>query len=327
MKKDEILTLLRERNSYVSGQELCEKYGVSRTAVWKVMSQLKKEGYEIESVQNKGYRLVSQEDVLSEAEIKSRLSTKWAGQQVVFYDITGSTNNDSKLMAEQGATEGTLVVADAQSSGKGRRGRVWETPKGTNIAMSLLLRPAFAPNVAPGVTLVMALAVSEAISKVTGLQTKIKWPNDIVANGKKICGILTEMSVEMDAINYVVIGVGINVNGVEFPEEIKTTATSLRLETDFVISRAELIAEVMKCYEEYYEIYCQYGNLKGLVETYNNQLVSMGKEVRVLDPLGEYNGISHGINEQGELLVEKEDGTTVTVYAGEVSVRGIYGYV
>lgn len=327
MKKDEILVLLRERNDYVSGQELCEKYGVSRTAIWKIMSQLKQEGYQIESVQNKGYLLVGQEDVLSEAEIKSRLSTKWAGQQVVFYDITGSTNNDVKKMAEDGAKEGLLIVADSQTSGKGRRGRVWETPKNTNIAMSLLLRPEYEPNVAPGVTLVMALAVASAIQKITGEDVGIKWPNDIVIRGKKVCGILTEMSVEMDAINYVVIGIGINVNGDSYPEEIAKTATSLKMETGNQVSRASLIAETCKYFEEYYETYCQYENLKGLLELYNSKLVSKEKEVRVLDPKGEFTGVSQGINEQGELIVLKEDGTVTNIYAGEVSVRGIYGYV
>lgn len=327
MKKDEILMMLRERNTYMSGQELCEKFGVSRTAVWKVMTQLKKEGYEIESVQNKGYRLIRQEDVLSEAEIKSRLQTKWAGQQVVFYDITGSTNNDCKLMAENDAKEGLLVVADAQTGGKGRRGRRWENPKGTNVAMSLLLRPSFAPDTAPGVTLVMALAVSEAFRRIAKTDTAIKWPNDLVIGGKKVCGILTEMSVEMDAINYVVIGVGLNVNGENFSEELKNKATSLKLETGKVISRASLVAETMKYFEEYYASYCEHGNLSGLIELYNSRLVSLNREVLVLDPKGEFGGISRGINETGELMVEKEDGTVVAVYAGEVSVRGVYGYV
>ena len=202
--KTEILRLLKETHDYVSGQQICDKFGVSRTAVWKAVEQLKKEGYAIEAVRNKGYRLVESPDVMSKAEIQSMMKTKWAGKHVIYYDETDSTNIQAKLAGENGSAHGTLVVADRQVAGKGRRGRSWESPKGVCVYMTLLLRPELAPVRAPMLTLVMALSAAEAIREKTGLPAGIKWPNDIVLNKKKICGILTEMSTEIDYINYVV---------------------------------------------------------------------------------------------------------------------------
>ena len=196
--KTEILKLLRESGDYISGQELCGKFGVSRTAVWKVINQLKEEGYGIEAVQNKGYRLNANPDVLSFSELKSRMQTRWAGKNIVYYEETGSTNMDAKLLGEQGAVHGTVVVADKQNAGRGRRGRSWESPAGKDIYFTIMLRPGFEPDKAAGLTLVMALSVAEAVRSCCGLEAGIKWPNDVVLNGKKICGILTEMNVETD---------------------------------------------------------------------------------------------------------------------------------
>lgn len=325
--KAKILSLLRESGEYVSGQELCGKFGVSRTAVWKVMNQLKEEGYEIEAVQNKGYRLLRTPDVLSESELKSRIHTEWAGKQVLFLKETMTTNADAKRLAEEGAPHGTLVVADRQSAGRGRRGRSWESPAGTSVYMTIALKPDFAPAKASMLTLVMALAVAEAVTEVTGLEAGIKWPNDIVVNRKKICGILTELSMEADYIQSVVIGVGINTNQESFPEEIKATATSLYLEKGEKISRAELIAAVMKHFEHYYELFTQKEELSLFREAYEKRLVNRNCKVRVLDPKGDFEGTAEGITDTGELLVRLADKSVVQVYAGEVSVRGYYGYV
>ena len=327
--KRKILTVLREREDYVSGQELCDALGVSRTAVWKVIKQLKEEGYKIEAVQNKGYRLVESPDIMDESEIGSRLHTRWAGSELHYYAETGSTNADAKQFAEQGAVHGTLVVADTQTSGRGRRGHSWQSPAGTTIAMSLVCRPDFSPEKASMLTLVMGLAVADAIAEVTGLDTKIKWPNDTVINQKKVTGILTEMSAEPDYIQYVIIGIGINVNsGIEaFPEEIRDMATSLKIESKKQISRAEIIAAVMKYFENYYEIFCRTQDLSGIREAYHKRLANLNADVKVLDPKGTYPGIARGIDEDGNLLVELSDGTVQKVNAGEVSVRGLYGYV
>lgn len=325
--KTEILKLLRESGDYISGQELCSKFGVSRTAVWKVMNQLKEEGYGIEAVQNKGYRLKITPDVLSFSELKSRIRNKWAGRNIYYYEETGSTNIDAKRLGEEGAVHGTVVAADKQNAGRGRRGRTWESPAGKDIYFTILLRPEFAPDQAVGLTLVMALSVAEAVTRRCGLEAGIKWPNDVVLNGKKICGILTEMTMETDYIQYVVIGVGINVNLDVMPEEIGQKATSILLESGRETARAELLQEVLEGFEENYEIYEKDLNLSHMLEEYNGYLVNRDRQVRVLDPKGEFEGIARGINASGELLVETKDGKTVEVYAGEVSVRGIYGYV
>ena len=222
--KSEILRLLKESNDYISGQQLCDRFHVSRTAVWKAIEQLKKEGYEIEAVRNRGYRLLDSPDIMSETEIKSLMETEWAGKEVLYFDEIDSTNNRAKELGEKDGTHGTLLVADRQVAGKGRRGRVWESPKGISIYMTILLRPQLIPTKAPMLTLVMAQSVAEGIRDVTGMEVGIKWPNDIVMNKKKVCGILTEMSTEIDYINYVVIGVGINVNQKSFDEELKDKA-------------------------------------------------------------------------------------------------------
>ena len=182
------------------------------------------------------------------------------------------------------------------------------------------------------VTLVMALSVAQAIEEVTGMSARIKWPNDIVVNRRKVCGMLTEMSTtpEMGEIQYVVVGVGINVNqaGSEaFPEDIRETATSLRIEAGRVIGRSELTEKVLAHFEENFEIFTKSLSMRPLMDDYQAHLINIDKQVRVLDPAGEYTGISRGINEAGELLVEREDGSCEAVYAGEVSVRGLYGYV
>lgn len=325
--KSEILRLLKENDTYISGQQLCEQFQVSRTAIWKVIDQLKKEGYQIEAVRNKGYRLIESPDVMSKAEIDSLVDTKWAGKNVIYYDETDSTNNRAKEAGNNKEPHGTLFVADMQMAGKGRRGRVWKSPSGSSIYMTILLYPDIPPVKAPQLTLIMAIAVAEGIREVTGLETKIKWPNDIVVNGKKICGILTEMSTEIDYINHVVIGIGINVNMESFPEDIAKTATSLRIEAGKEFRRFELIAAIMEHFEKAYEAVCEAGSLEPIMEDYNCLLVNCGRQVRVLEPEHEYDALALGIDKTGELQVECEDGSRKSVFAGEVSVRGIYGYV
>lgn len=325
--KSEILTLLRERKDYVSGQELCGRFGVSRTAVWKAIGQLKKEGYEIEAVQNRGYLLRESEDVFGQHELESRMTTRWAGHPVFFYESLGSTNLQAKQLAEEGCGQGTLVVADMQTAGRGRRGRAWSSPAGTNVYFTLVLKPEYHPDCVSMVTLVMALAVAEGIRAACGVEAGIKWPNDIVAGGKKLCGMLTEMSMERDYIHHVVVGAGINVRQQEFAPEIAERAVSLEQICGQRVSRALLIADVMAAFEKYYECFEREHSLAGLLEQYNGLLVSRDREVCVLDPKGEYRGISRGVNARGELLVELAGGRLAEVYAGEVSVRGVYGYV
>lgn len=325
--KTEVLKMLKDAEDYLSGQEISDRLHVSRTAVWKVIRQLEAEGYEIEAVRNRGYRLSRVGDVMSRAELESTVDTEWAGQTILYFDETDSTNTEARKAAEDGAPHGTLAVADYQSMGKGRRGRSWEAPHGVGIWMSLVLRPGLHPTCASMLTLVAALAVADGIRQVSGLEARIKWPNDIVAGGKKVCGILTEMSTELECIHYVVTGIGINVANREFPEEIRDVATSVWLETGKEIKRSQLIAAIMKSYETYYARFMETRDMSRLLEEYNGLLANCGQKVQVLSPDHSYTGTAIGIDETGELLVRGEDGETRRVLSGEVSVRGIYGYV
>lgn len=329
--KTKILTYLRDEKGYLSGQELCNRLGVSRTAVWKVIKQLQEEGYRIEAVKNKGYYLQETPDLLSASEITSRLTTQWAGRQLTYLEKTTSTNSVANKYAEDGKPHGTLIVADLQEQGKGRRGRGWYSGSGVNIYMTLLLRPVFSPDLASMLTLLMALSVSKALQKCCSQESEhkiqIKWPNDILCNGKKVCGILTEMSAQMDFINHVVIGVGINVNQTEIPENIINMATSLQKETGEKFQRSILIADIMKNFEEYYKEFEKIRSLCTVMDEYNKELVNCEKMVKVLGGKEDLTGIAKGINEKGELLILEESGIITPVFAGEVSVRGMFGYV
>lgn len=325
--KEEILRLLRSTDGYISGQELCNRFGVSRTAVWKAINQLKEAGYEIEAQQNKGYRLMAAPDLMTEAEIKSLMHTEWVAKEVLYFDTIDSTNTKAQELAEKGYPSGTLVVADKQESGKGRRGRSWVSPSGTGIFMTLMIKPDINPNNASMLTLVAALAVAKAITSVTGEEAMIKWPNDIVVNGKKVCGILTEMNAQFDYINHIVVGIGINVHNESFPEEISQMASSLMIEAGGKrFHRAQIIAETMSYFEQYYDTFLETQDLSALVREYDELLVNRNKSVRVLDPKEPFDGKAMGITPKGELIVDTWESRKL-VSSGEVSVRGIYGYV
>lgn len=325
--KYEILRALRESGGSVSGQELSERMGISRTAVWKHIRALEEEGYGIEAVNRKGYRLVGVPDTIASREVGSRLTTQRMGREIRYFSVIDSTNQYAKRIAEEGAPDGTLVIADEQTAGKGRSGRHWVTPPGEAASFTLVLRPNLAPEKISMVTLVMGLAVANAVRRLYGLEAGIKWPNDVVVNGKKLCGILTEMSAEIGEVHYIVIGAGINANLTFFPEEIRSTAASLKLELGKDVNRAELIATVMEEFERLYSLFEEHGSLEDLRDEYNNICVNRDRPVRVLDPKGEYTGTARGIDDKGILRVEMEDGTIREVGSGEVSVRGIYGYV
>ncbi|MBP3736316.1 MAG: biotin--[acetyl-CoA-carboxylase] ligase [Lachnospiraceae bacterium] len=329
--------MLKDSGEFLSGQELSEKLGVSRTAVWNMIGKLREEGYQIEAVTNRGYRLVSAQDsdILNEAEIGSALrGVSWAGRNFVFKKETGSTNEDVMQYAGEGAPEGTLVIAGRQSHGKGRRGRTWISPQDGNVYMSLLLKPDYEPQQAPMVTLVAAMAVCAGMRRQGG-EFYIKWPNDVVLrvkeNGKdsykKVAGILTEMVMEDAEIRSVVIGIGLNVNMKQIDEEIAETATSLYLGLHRTVNRAQLIGDIWKSFEEYYEEFKNAKDLAPLRERYEAALVNRGRKVRVLDPREPFEGTARGIDESGSLLVETRDKKLRAVSAGEVSVRGIMGYV
>lgn len=326
--KTKILELLKNTEEYISGQKLCEIFGVSRTAIWKVINQLKAEGYVIDSVNNKGYKILSCPDILSESEIKSSLSVAGTNvvNKIIYLDEVDSTNTRAKLEADKGAPDWSLVAADRQISGKGRRGRSFDSPAGVGIFMTLILKPDFAPSKASMLTLISGMAVCRGLQEMTGLDTMIKWPNDIVRNGRKICGILTEMSSEMECINYVVVGIGININNTKFPEDIADVATSVKLETGRTHRRSDIIACVLKHLKKYYDIFLQTEDLSLLKDEYNSLMINAGKKVLVVQGAESWEAVAKSIDDDGELIIEK-NGQTSRVMSGEVSVRGVYGYV
>ena len=249
------------------------------------------------------------------------------GHTIIHKQCTDSTNEDAKRGGDSGAEHGTVYTADRQNAGKGRRGRSWLSESVDNLYFTLLLRPDLAPEKVTMLTLVMAYAVSEAIDKTTGLATGIKWPNDIVVNSKKVCGILSEMKLNKNRPAYCVIGVGINMGQVDFPQELLDKATSLYAEADRVPDKQMLLREILNTFETAYTSFLEAEALTPILEPYNARLVNRNRNVRVLEPGGEYEGISLGVTATGELLVEKTDKSVQKIYAGEVSVRGLYGYV
>ncbi len=338
-RKKEILRRLTETDGFVSGQELCEMLRVSRTAVWKNIQKLKEEGYPIEAVTNKGYRLLSMEetDIFNREQIVGKLSTSWAGRPLIFKEETGSTNDDVFALAAEGCPHGTLVVAARQTAGKGRRGRTWISPQEGNIYMSILLKPDLRPEVTPMLTVVMALSVYQAAESIcgdsAGCRFGIKWPNDIVASVdggayRKLCGILTEMRMEDSEISAITIGTGLNVNQTEFAPEIAENATSFSLSTGKKINRAALTAAIWNHFEKNYALFVQNQDFSALRPAYEAGLVNCGKSVHVLDPREPFTGTAIGINDLGELLVQPDGGGPVrAIGSGEVSVRGVKGYV
>lgn len=328
MIRDDILTLLNNTEDFLSGQEISEKLGVSRTAIWKHINSLKNMGYDIESVNNKGYRLLSSPDLLTADVIKSYLKTGFI-KDICYYPKTDSTNIRAKALSAEGKPSGTLVIAEEQTAGKGRRGRVWISPPKESIYMSLLLKPDIDVLNASMLTLIAAMAITKAIKELfpKNKDCCIKWPNDVVVGGKKICGILTEMTTEADYIKDVVIGIGINANTKHFDTEISDIATSLYLSYGTNVNRAELVAIVMHHLGRYYEIYLKTQDMSGLLDEYNSMLVNINREIMIIENNKEWHAKAMGINDRGALIVETSDGTRKEIISGEVSVRGIYGYV
>ena len=318
-----ILELLRRQEGFLSGEDIGRELSITRAAVWKGIKKLREEGYEIEAVTNRGYRLTNPETMYNKRELEQGLKTKTMGQSIYFYEETDTTNNRARELALEGAPEGTLVVAEKQTAGRGRRGKVWESPLGTGIWMSLVLRPQIMPAEASVLSLLCGLATAEAIEAETGLSAGIKWPNDILINGKKAVGILTEMDCEMSEVHFVIPGIGINVNTASFPPEIADIATSLYLECGKTVSRRRLVHKVLERLEEHYETFLRTGSFTAMLEDYRKHCITLGKEVHVLgrEP---FFAEALDITPEGELLVRRADnGKEEVVFSGEVSIRGV----
>ena len=321
--KAEILRLLRETDGYVSGQELCNQFGVSRTAVWKAINQLKEAGYEIEAVQNKGYHLVSVPDRMDEVELASIRKTEWAGAETYYFDKIDSTNTKAKELAEEGHPSGTFVVADQQTAGKGRRGRSWDSLPGTGIYMTLMLKPDINPNHASMLTLVTAMAVANAMHRVTGAEALIKWPNDILVSDRKICGILSEMLLNDVGVEYVVIGIGLNVNFSEadLRDDLKQTATSLCRELGHAADPDRVLTLFLEIFEKWYNRWHQEG-FENIRTNWLNHNCTIGRRVLVKDDdVVIFEGIATDINDYGSIQVVGQDGAVREFEFGEISIR------
>lgn len=323
MKKAQILLLLKkERNQFVSGEDICKQIGVSRTAVWKHIRSLREEGYHIEAVTHRGYNLTDVPDRLYPDEIAEGLNTEFIGGRVYYYHSLESTNREARTLASGGVPGGSLVVAEEQVQGRGRMSRGWFSPKGLGIWCSLILRPEVQPGEAPPVTMLTAVAVASAVEKVAGVAPGIKWPNDLLVGGKKICGILTEMSAEMERVNFLVVGVGINVNTPleDFPEELKEIATSLYRVKNEPISRLKLLKHFLREFECYYQRWINDG-FGPILEEWKKRCVSLGCSVRVSTSREVWDGWAEDVDSDGALLVRMPGGSVKRFVAGEVSLR------
>lgn len=310
---------------YVSGAELAQQLCISRAAVSKQIAALRQEGYAIESVSRRGHRLLASPDAITVAELRAVLRTARMGQIVEYRAQVGSTNELAKAMARAGASEGTVVVAEAQTEGKGRLGRDWHSPPATGIWMSVILRPALAPRSATRLTLAAAVAVAGAIRQVAAVAVGIKWPNDIVVGSRKLCGILTEMELDEERIHFAVVGIGINVNTAadQFPPELRSVATSLAAERGEPVPRAPLAAAVLARLEEAYTALLN-GEFDRIRNDWRAASVTLGRWVRILPAAGggeALTGLAEEVDADGALLVRLPDGTLTRVVAGEVSVR------
>lgn len=320
--KEKILDFLRRKQDYVSGEEISQLLGVSRAAVWKHIKALREEGYAIDSVTRLGYRLREIPDLLLPEEIRHNLGTRKIGQHIIYFPVLDSTNNHAKALGMEGAPEGTIVLAEEQTGGRGRLGRNWCSPYGTGVYMSLLLRPQISPMEAARLTLLAAVAVAEGIREFTGIPVGIKWPNDILFDGKKVVGILTEMHAEMEKVNYVVVGIGINVNHElrQLPPELIGTATSLKEIAGQKISRKGLLQEILRRIEQRYEQWQHEGFLPILTKWKELSCI-LGSPVVMREGNRMWEGTALDVRESGALVLRLDDGTEKEFSVGEVSLR------
>ena len=326
--KGKVLKLLKtNKDEFLSGEKISDEFGVSRSAIWKYMNTLKEEGYEIESVPRKGYRLISSPDILTYEEIDEYLRTQYIGRKVYYMNKVSSTNIKAKDMAME-EEEGTVIIAEEQTEGKGRLGRNWVSPKGKGIWMSIILKPKVEPTKVAKITLIGAAAVNQGLKDMR-IKSYIKWPNDIVIENKKVCGILTEMSCELNMINYVIMGIGINVNldKKDFQEELINKATSLKEVVGYELDRKRLLACILNNFEKLYIPFKEKGDISKTIEIARRESVLLGKDVQIIR--GDIRRIGRvlDIDEEGQLIVEYENGKIEEVFSGEISIRGMEGYL
>lgn len=318
--------LYANKENYISGQVLARNLGVSRTAIWKHINILKQEGYNIETVSGRGYRLLDMEDKLLPREVEGLLFNNTIGRPVIYFESIDSTNNYAKKEIKN-LPHGTIILGEEQVEGKGRRGRYWASPKETGIWVSIVLKPKIPPKEGIKMTQVAAAAICKSIREITGLDALIKWPNDIVINGKKVCGILTEMAGELNEINYIIIGIGINVNVEEFSGEVGESATSLSIEGGKKLDRRQLLVHILRNFEVLYNSYIENLDLHASLYIVRKYSALLGKNIKIVQGKLEKKAKAINIDDEGLLLVELEDGSKELIAVGEVSIRGEKGYV
>lgn len=322
--REVILDCLRSKKGvFVSGEELGGRLGISRVAIGNHIRKLREQGYDIESTVSQGHRLLAEPDLLLPQEICGRLTTQRFGREIHYLTSTASTSSIAKQKAAEGAPEGAIFITEEQTGGRGRLSRGWFSPAMQGIWFSLVLRPPFAPQEAPKCTLLAAVALCTAIRKESGIACGIKWPNDILCGGHKLVGILTEMNAEMDAINYVVIGIGINVNIARdaFPEELRDIATSVSMEAGRSVSRLDLLLCVLLELEFWYDKALHDG-FAPILDEWRRLSVTIGQEVSVVAPDRSFIGVAENIDDDGALLVRTDTGQE-KVWAGDVSIRPV----
>ena len=332
MLKDDVLTIISQEDGYISGETISKRLGVTRAAVNAAVKTLRKEGYGIESSTNKGYMLKDSPDILSKGAIAANLPNG-RSENLYVYDSVNSTNTVLKSLSSEGAPSGTVVIADHQTGGKGRRGRNFISPSGVGIYLSYLFRPESGFDRISDLTSWTAVAVADAIKNAYGLDTQIKWVNDLLMNRKKICGILTEVSVEGESgfIDTCIIGIGINVNEKpeDFPHELSEIATSISIENDSqVFFRSKLAAELIKAMDQLKDNWPD--NSSYYLGRYRDMNITTGSRVTAYSLMLENGngrtGTAIAINDDYSLKVRFDDGSTEDLKSGEVSVRGLYGY-
>ena len=324
--RDKIIeSILNSEEEFISGEELSKQLGISRAGIWKHIKILKEQGYNIESVNKKGYRLIEKpDDVLTGKNICHELNNKFIGSKIVHFETIDSTNDYAKTIASE-SQEGTIIISEEQTKGRGRLGRQWHSKVSEGIWMSFILKPNILPYKAPFITLIAGASIVSALNKL-GVNISIKWPNDIIINDKKVAGILTELSAEIERINHIVLGVGINVKTMEFSQEIEDIATSLYKE-NYQISRVEIVRSIISEFENLYMDYIENDSKEKTLEICRKYSVLIDKNIYVLQ--GDRRELVKclDINEQGNLIVEEQNGSKREIMSGEVSIRGEKGYV
>ncbi len=317
MNKTIIQMLIDSDSEYVSGQNISDKLGITRAAVWKRISKLKELGFEIESVTKKGYKLLSYPDILNKELIEIGMKSDFIGHSVEVLESVDSTNDYAKKKAKE-LVDGSVIISLEQVKGKGRRGRSFHSGKGDGIYLSIILKPGFEPAKAPFITSIAGAALVNTFNKFN-IQTKIKWPNDVLINGKKVAGILTEMSADMEFIEYIVLGVGINVSGLEFPSELKNIATSLKLE-GYDVKKLSIIWQFIYEFELLYNLYLN-ENTSEVVNILRNNSSVLGKQINVHYMNEVESAIAVDINNQGALIIKTQEGEVKELSSGEISIR------